>query len=423
MGLVPHPRSVATLRSLGRAGVEIFGLDHERPPHRGYTRYLKGNYRIEESPEQVLQRLLEMDPAEGGVVIPTSDLYMLLLAKNHERLSRIHSLALPPWEDLRKLVDIVECYRTAQRCGLKTPNFWQAEDRDDLDRILAGLDFEKQDYIVRTMPGTGPANPANFRFTKVAGRSETAVRETCLEVQARLGVFPTIVEVVPGEADRCLGVSLVAGPDSEPLLAYCVRRLRLYTYARDHLRADGQLSHPYELGSLVYCESCHDEEAIAAAADLVKAAGYRGPITVEFRRNAADDALTLIKCDPRVVRATSLSTALEMDVPEATYRCFAGQEVARKTDYADGVAWLWISQFIEAVWNNREDLAVRQELLALMRNWRRIASFAFADWRDPLPFIMHMQWRLKARLKTRLNRHRKPPASQQVTKGSVGETA
>ena len=252
------------------------------------------------------------------------------------------------------------------------------------------------------MPGTGPANPANFRFTKVAGRSPNAVRETCLEVHGRLGVFPTIVEVVPGEADDCLGVSLVAGPDSEPLLSYCVRRLRLYTYSRDRCRTDGQLSHPYEMGSLVYCESCHDDEAVAAATTLVKAARYRGPITVEFRRNAVDNALTLIKCDPRVVRATSLSTALDMDVPETVYRCFAGEEVSRKTAYRDGVAWLWISQFIEALWNNREDLAVRQELTALWRNWGRVSSFAFADWKDPLPFIMHLQWRLRARIKRRL---------------------
>ena len=88
LGLTPHPRSVATLRSLGRAGIEIFGLDHERPPHRGYSRYLKGNYRIEPSPDQVLQALLDMDPADGGILIPTSDLYMLLLSRNHERLSR-----------------------------------------------------------------------------------------------------------------------------------------------------------------------------------------------------------------------------------------------------------------------------------------------------------------------------------------------
>lgn len=407
LGLVPHPRCVATLRSLGRAGVEILGLDHEQPPHRGgYSRYLGGNYRILESRDAVLEHLLAMDPADGGILIPTTDDYLLLLAHNHERLSRIHKPSLPAWPDLRKVTDIVECYNLARACGLGTPDFWQAEDRESLETIIAGLDFQNRDYIVRTAPGTGPANPANFRFTKVAGRDPQAVRESCLEVHGRLGLFPAIVEVVPGEADRCLGVSLVADGNSDPVLAYCVRRLRLYTYARDHCRGDGQLTHPYELGSLVYCESTHDEEAIAAAAKLVKAARYQGPITVEFRRNAVDDGLTLIKCDPRVVRATSLSTALKMDVPEAVYRVFAGQEVAAEDDYEDGIAWLWISQFIEAVWNNRDDLAVRQELLALMRNWGRISTFAFADWRDPLPFLAHMQWRLGARLKQRFARPR-----------------
>ena len=58
-----------------------------------------------------------------------------------------------------------------------------------------------------------------------------------------------------------------------------MKRLRLFTYSR------GGFVHPYELGANVYCESVHDDEAIDAATRLVRATGYVGVITIEFRRD------------------------------------------------------------------------------------------------------------------------------------------
>ena len=60
LGLIPHPRSVATIRSLGRAGIAMIGFDHEEPTHRSFSRYLKpGSRHILDSPEAVLQALIE----------------------------------------------------------------------------------------------------------------------------------------------------------------------------------------------------------------------------------------------------------------------------------------------------------------------------------------------------------------------------
>jgi predicted ATP-grasp superfamily ATP-dependent carboligase len=236
----------------------------------------------------------------------------------------------------------------------------------------------------------------------VAGPTNESIRQTCDEIHGRTGVFPTIVEVVPGEADTCLGVSLVADHRSEPVVAYCVRRLRLYTYVRDMCRTARGTSHPYELGSLVFCESHHDAEAMEKAFALVKAARYFGPITVEFRRNVVDGRLMLIKCDPRVVRATSLSTALGLDIPQAVYNAFTGAaSAAPRTQYREGVGWLWISQYAEAIWNNREDVAVRRELLRLFGAIWRVRAFAFLSLSDPLPFFTHLAWRMRQRLAIR----------------------
>ena len=402
LGLVPHPRSIATLRSLGRAGVKIIGVDHQEPPHRSYTRYLKSSNRhIFGSPNAVLEALLDGLAEPGSVLFPTSDEYLLLLSQNHEKLSERYVVTCPPWPALRNLIDIARCYDLARECGVATPDYFHPKDEEDLPGIIASLDCEGRDYIVRTMPGTGPANPKNDRFTRLAGRTREAIRETCEEIQGRVGSYPTIVEIVPGEAECCLGVTLVADRNSDPVVAYCVRRLKLYTYVSDRCRTAGAVSHPYELGSLTYCESHYDQEAMEKAFALVKAAGFYGTITVEFRRNVLDGELMLIKCDPRVVRATSLSTALGLDLPTALYDALTGAHPKRNLHYKERVAWLWISQFAEAIWNNREDVGLRRELLKLCRSMWRVRSFAFLSLTDPLPFFTHMTWRLRSRLDAR----------------------
>ena len=402
LGLIPHPRSIATIRSLGRAGVPLAGLDHEEPPHRSYTRYLKrSNCRILSSLDAVLKALLDGVAEAGSVLIPTSDEYLILLAKNYERLSDRYVVTCPPWRDLELIMNIAECYGLGRKCGIATPEYYVPRNDEELGRVIASLDCSSHSYLVRTMPGAAPANPDSHRYTRVAGTTQAEILETCQEIKQRTGSLPIIVEVVPGEAKDCLGVTLVMDRKGDPVVAYGLQRLSLYTYLSDRCRTPGAITHPYELGALVYCESCYDREAMDKAIALARAAGFFGAITVEFRRNAANNELTLIKCDPRVVRATSLSTALAVDVPQALYEALTDLRSERRLHARDGVGWIWLSQFVEALWSNRDKFEVLRVLLRLVPKFWRIRSFAFLSVTDPLPFFTHAYWRLRRRLAIR----------------------
>jgi len=312
------------------------------------------------------------------------------VAKHLDSLSRHFALTMPPWEILNRVMDHARLYETARQLGLNTPTFFKPRDEADLRRIVVDLDLGNREYLLKTIPGIGAADLSSGRATKAAGTDRATVQFNCFEIFSRLGEFPLIAEVVPGEANQCIGVTMVVDRSHTPLLAYCAKRLKLQRYSR------GGFVHPYELGSNVYCESVYDEEAIAAAARLVKAAGYYGLITVEFRRDSRDQRLILIKTDPRFTRATSLSTALGMDTPTALYRLAVDGKIEARQTYPEGVAWLWETAYLEAVWNNRDDRPLRQELLALGRSVRRIKAFAYLSFQDPLPFLMQAQWRARA---------------------------
>jgi predicted ATP-grasp superfamily ATP-dependent carboligase len=392
LGMAHHPRTVGAIQSLGRAGIPVLAVDRNPPAHRGYSRYLKERFLIER-PDDTLKFLESLGENGGGVVLPMNDDYLIMIAKNFQRLSRHLILTTPPWDTLEKTMDFSKCYTIARSVGLKTPEFFKPADEQNMRSIVNNLDLENHHYLLKTMPGSEPADVSNGRYTKLGGLTRPLIEANCREIHSRLGEFPTIVQVVPGEADQCIGVSLVVGHDNRPIVSYCVKRLRLYTYSRNFTYSNGELAHPYELGANVYCESIRDSEAMDAAARMLQAVGYVGAITVEFRRNLADNSLILIKCDPRFVRATSLSQALGLDMTMAVYRMYTRESVQWPEHYPEGIAWIWLSQYLEALWNNRDNLMVRKELFSLAKKLRRIKAYAFLDGRDPVPFLADFAWR------------------------------
>lgn len=396
LGVNGHPRAVASVRSLGRAGIRVIGVKAASVTQDCYSRYLRRTYVVDPTEEELLPFLDSLGQDGGGVLFPVYDQYLILVSKHAESLSRRFTLTIPPWATLRRVMDHALLYEIAQQQGLHTPTFFKPRDESDLERIVAGLDFASQEYLLKTIPGIGPAELDTGRATKIAGADAATLRANCREIFSRLGEYPLIVEVVPGEANHCVGVTMVVDRNCMPVLCYCTQRLKLQLYSK------GGFVHPYELGSNVYCESVYDGEAIAAATRLVKAVGYYGLITLEFRRDPRDQRLILIKADPRAVRPTSLSTALGMDTPTALYRLSVGGEIDAPRSYAEGVAWLWETILLETLWNNRDIRPISQELRAIGHRRHRIKAFAYFDLRDPLPFVMHAQWRTRAFMRVRI---------------------
>jgi D-aspartate ligase len=387
LGVSGHPRAVAAVRSLGRAGIPVIGIRRRACLLDCYSRYLREKFVVDPTPNELLPFLESVGQSGGGVLFAADDDYLILVAKHADSLSRHFVLTMPPWEILSRVMDHARLYEIAQQVGLSTPILFKPRDEADFRRIVTGLDLANREYLLKTIPGTAPAQLSNGRFTKVAGADRATVEANCLEIFSRLGDYPMIVEVVPGEANQCIGVTMVVDRSHRPVLAYCMKRLKLQTYSR------GGFVHPYELGSNVYCESVHDEEAVQAATRLMSAARYYGLVTVEFRRDSRSQQLILIKADPRFVRATSLSTALGMDTPTALYHLFLRGDVEAAQTFPDGIAWLWETMYLESLWNNRDNRPLRKDLFALCRHARRIKAFGHLSLRDPLPFLMHALWR------------------------------
>ena len=383
---VEHPRGVAVVRSLARAKVPVVAVDHVKRPQGFYSRYPGRSLRVGADPADQLALLDRLGQEGGGVLIATNDHYLVLVAQNYDRLARSFVLTTPRRQILEAVMGRSPAYEIARRVQIAVPVCFEPGDVEDMRRVVAGLDFANQHYLLKTRVDRGhPADLQTRRYTKVAGPDAGAVESSCLEIFARSGEFPTIEEVVPAEADRCIGVAMVVGHDHEPVLSYCVRRLKLFTYSRG-----GGFVHPYELGANVYCESVHDPEAREAAARFVREARYTGPITVEFRRNSINGRSDLHQGrSPGRARDCPVDRAWARRAAGAlSGRARAGGRASR--GYPDQRAWIWLVPYIRTLWRNRGNRAVRSELVSLARNCPNLRAEAYLDWRDPLPFLMEV---------------------------------
>lgn len=397
MGL-GHPRQTAYVRSLARIGVPVHALHTERGVC-AHSRHLTRFHQLEDDPQLQLTYLENLGRELGyGFLVPTNDDYVALVAQHRERLSKYFLIPLPGWEVIGSIFDRAACYSKAASIGIRVPRFWSPRSEAELLDVVSALDPEAFDYIIKT-PSilSAPANEAAIRLTKTAPKARSEVMASCMELKQRTGEYPLIQEVVPGAADSAIGVTMVVSPKGEAVLAYCVRRLRLASY-----RIDTGYVHPYELGSVVWCETMHDDEAVEAAREVVRAFSYTGQITVEFRRDSKNQALYLMKVEPRTVRATSLSAAIGMDIPATLYRVFRGETVKVAKEYPDGVGWLWLWAYGQSLLYNPHHN--RRDILRVLLGIHRIKAFG-EDFSDPALLVRSAAGRI-TRLIARLRKGR-----------------
>jgi D-aspartate ligase len=375
-----HPRQTAYVKSLSRFGVPVHALYSERNVYSA-SRRLAGFHLIDEDPQSQLEYVEDLGRRLGqGFLVPTNDDNVALVAQNLERLSRHFLIPLPDWEVIGGIFDRATCYAKVSAAGIRVPRYWVPTSDAGMREVVAALQPEKSDYIIKT-PSilSAPANEAAIRLTRAAPKQRGDILAICEELKGRTGEHPMIQEVVPGAADSAIGVTMVVSRTGDVVLAYCVRRLRLSSY-----RIDAGYVHPYELGSVVWCETVHDDEAVEAARELVRAFRYFGQITIEFRRDSRDGSLHLMKVEPRPVRATSLSSAIGMDIPTILYRVFLGETVEVPREYPDGVGWLWTMAYGQSLFYNQH--RNRRDILRVLRGANRLKAFA-EDYGDPVPLI------------------------------------
>src|SRR6266852_7386762 len=115
---VEHPRGVAVIRSLGRRGISVVGVERDSSARGLWSRYLSDALLVDDDPDQALSALEYLGRNGGGVLIPTNDHFLMLVSRHFDRLSKDFIVTVPPWELLEPVMDKPLCDRLGQEAGL-----------------------------------------------------------------------------------------------------------------------------------------------------------------------------------------------------------------------------------------------------------------------------------------------------------------
>jgi predicted ATP-grasp superfamily ATP-dependent carboligase len=377
---------LAVVRSLGRAGVRVIVVDRRRGP--AFSSCFAIGIECpdpEAQPERFLRTLESIAQRSGQrpVLFPTADEFLLPVSKQRQRLRRAYRFNLPKHGLLQSIRDKLLQARLAERVGVPVPRTYLASALVADRQALRELPFPA---IVKGREVTG--------WRRLIGSARKAfVATTATELERLLGTVPVpldnliVQEVIPGSDTEHFKVCTYTGREGEILLCFGLRKLR-------------QCPPRLGFGSLV--QSWDDPALLRLGRRLVRAIGYRGVASAEFKLDPRDGRLKLIELNPRYWQQNALADRCGMNFPLVQFAELTGAEPGIVADFASGVRWVNVHRDIDAFRAYRREGALSVwEWLSSLEPPIMTSVFA-AD--DLVPGCLELAGEPLRRLRSRLSR-------------------
>jgi D-aspartate ligase len=304
---------LAALRSLGRARIPVFAVDH-RPSALGFrSRY--GEARlcpdVHKDEAQFVDFFQELGTA---VVFPTHDPGLNALARHLPELSVL--APFPAWDVLERVQSKRTQLEQAEAVGVAIPGTHYPQSAAEARAAAAQLGYP---VLVK------PEHPIGFkqRFRRQAFRCENEQElDQAYDDAQEFGAM--VQELVPGGDDTLYTVGSYIARDGSPLGVFSGRKLR---------------QTPPGVGTCRVGEAVWVDESVDAALRLLKAFAYFGLSQVEFKRDPRDGSFKLMEINPRLWQWHGLATACGVDLPRIAYADLVGEPLPQANMNGFGKRW------------------------------------------------------------------------------------
>jgi D-aspartate ligase len=328
--------------------------------------------------------------SEPSVLLPCSDEGVEFIARHRAALeSAGHRPIEADDEASLTMLDKAGSYELARKAEIPAPKTLTIADVGQ----LADVEFD--------FPcGIKPLHSHLFaqRFNTAAKGVIVATLEDArriLEPILEAGFVMLLTEVIPGADDRYRSYYTYMDAHGQPLLNFTKRKLRQY---------------PTHFGLGSYHLTEWNAETAELGVRFARAAGLRGVVNVEFKRDPRDGLLKLIECNPRFTEVNEQVRAAGIDLALVAYNMRLGLPLPPVDRFTDHLG----------MWFPVEDLRALREYRGkgelTVAAWARTLGHRQApvmfSWRDPKPSMLVGRRRLRAvlrRLRQSLSRGTPPP--------------
>ncbi len=297
--------AVSIARSLAPDGIEVIALGTTAVDPVRCSRHCHRYVRIR-CPADGLQAAWlawlreNAEGLRGAVLLPAEDEALELIAHNRAELV---DLGYNPFEAddqaLLAMLDKGQTARIARRAGIPQPHSVVIRDDESLEQAIAELDFP---FALKPLHSHVLARFKGWGKLVIADDSQR-LDELMSELRAR-GVDVLATELIPGADDQLVSYYSYIDEHGKPLVHFCKQQFR---------------ANPPQFGLAAYHRSFWDPEVAVAGLRFFAAAGVRGLVNVQFKRDARDGRLMLIECNHRFTAANELVRLAGINLARLTY--------------------------------------------------------------------------------------------------------
>ena len=377
LGLLPA--GLALVRSLGRAGIPVYGAAFRDNEFGLRSRFLRGRRVASSGNERdrdrhLLAFLHEVAGAQRAVLFPERDEHVDFVLRNRDEIAEVADVPLPlDPETVGRLRRKDQLPSTAARAGVDSPATVHAGDEESIR--AAGLE---PPFLLKPVEGQEYA----LTFGKKAVVADGVDGAIGIWREAREAGFEMIVqELIPDSHEDVFSLFTYVGVGGEPLASVVGRKVR---------------QGPLRFGTSAVFEIRFDPRVLELGQRLLASVGYTGFAHVELAHDPRDGRFKVLEVNTRTPVWGGIAMSRSFDIARVAYDDLSGIVRSPLGTYRKEVAWIYLAKdlWVSAQMARRRELSPHEFLVHYVRPGKARAIFA-AD--DPLPALASVGY-LRSRL-------------------------
>jgi D-aspartate ligase len=368
-------------RSLGRQGVPVYALNDRRDDALRFSRYCSGTFLYPDDPTQprtyagdrvanqevLCELLLEWSAGfqEKPVLFATSDWFARFLSNCGTRLRERFLFHWSPPDMFSTIVDKGRMTEFCRRAGVRVPLTHITQGGDDIAEVARGFPYP---CLVKPIHRYTRGFPVHSGKVFIA-RSPEELKAFFAEAPQLRGAT-LIQELIEGEDDQVFQCTALVKSDGEIAAYSTVRKLRQY---------------PAGYGSMCYGRTEPNQEMATEGLKLLRALGYHGFGSLEFKYREKDGGYYFIEMNTRLPWYNGIFADAGVNLAHLAYLDLTGEPTPDPSSVRqrDGTSWSSYQNYSRWYRDSGREMSWGKFAGSLARS----KSHAWWNWGDPAPFF------------------------------------
>jgi predicted ATP-grasp superfamily ATP-dependent carboligase len=371
---------VGMMRSLGRLGVRVYGIDADPANPAFSSRYCAGKFVWDaerEPAEKTIAFLRDVARQVGGrpILITNGDVLSLFLTDHAAELQDSFRFRVPSGTLARGLSHKWEMFRLAKQWGIPTPDTFLPSSRQEAEELLRSGAVQLP-VMLKGADSALLEKKTGLRMKIVRTEEEFLRKYDELADLEQPNLM--LQEYIPGGDDSIWMFDGYSNDGAECLAGFVGRKLRQYP------NYTGMTS----LGVLI-----KNDQVEQMTKRFLKSVGYQGISDIGYRFDARDGQYKLLDFNPRIGATFRLFQDKNgLDVLRAYYLDLTGQAVTA-AEVSDGRKWVVENNDLLGFNRYRKDGKIT--FWKWLRSFRGVREGAWFAWGDPIPFLLMLKGLLR----------------------------